>query len=111
MGFEHVVQPGRPRSFLQRHMQLSPQPIEEIEQSPGFGFDNLFHHQLAGAIANRNGNRFLVNIQADILDIATQHAGYLLGGKLILREDHFPQGQVSRLQNHPQRSASLIPPL
>jgi hypothetical protein len=73
-------------------MQLSSQPMQEIEQSAGFGFDDRFHDQLARAIANRNRNRFLVNIQADRLDIATQHAGYLPWGKVILQPDHFPQG-------------------
>jgi len=71
-------------------MQLSSLPIEEIEQSAGFGFDDRFCYQLPGPIQNRHRNRFLVNIQADILDIATQHAGYLLGGKVILQPDHFP---------------------
>ena len=71
-------------------MQLSSQPMQEIEQSAGFGFHDRFHHQLAGAIQNRNCNGFLVNIQADILHIATQHAEYLLGGKVILRMDHYP---------------------
>jgi hypothetical protein len=70
-------------------MQLSTQSIEQIDQSPGFGFDDGFHNQLAGRIANRNGSRFLVNIQADILDIATQHTEYLLGGRVILQRDHF----------------------
>ncbi len=64
--------------------------MQEIEQSAGFGFDDRFHHQLAGAIANRNRNRFLVHVQTDILNIATQHAGYLLGGKVILQPEHFP---------------------
>jgi hypothetical protein len=64
--------------------------MQEIEQSAGFGFDDRFHDQLARAIANRNGSRFFVNIQADILDIATQHTEYLLGGKVILQRDHFP---------------------
>ena len=40
--------------------------------------------QLPRTIYNRNRNCFLVNVQADILDVATQHAGYLLGGKVIL---------------------------
>ena len=61
-------------------MQLPSQPMQEIEQSTGFGFDDRFHYQLAGAIQNRDGHGFLVNIQADILHIATQHAEYLLGG-------------------------------
>src|SRR6202007_388298 len=89
MRLEHVVQPGRPGSFFQGHMQFSSQPMQEIEQSTGFGFDDRFHHQLACAVQNRNCNGFLVNVQPDILHIATQHAEYLLGGKVILQLDHF----------------------
>ena len=84
-------------------MQLASQPMQKIEQSMGFGFDDRFHHQLAGAIKNRDGHGFPVNIQADILHIATQHAEYLLGGKVILWRDHFPQGQVSSLRKPPPR--------
>jgi hypothetical protein len=73
-------------------MQLPSQPVKEIEQSAGFGFDDRFHDQFACAIQNRNRDRFLVNVQPDILDIATRHAEYLLGGKVILARDHFPQG-------------------
>jgi hypothetical protein len=76
-------------------MQLSSQPFQELEQRARFGFDDRFHDQLARAIANRNGNRFLVNIQADILDIATQHVEYLLGEKVLLQSTTFPQGKVS----------------
>src|ERR1700745_3378082 len=78
MRLEQVVQPSRPGSLFQGHMQLSSQPMQEIERSAGFGFDDRFHHQLAGAIQNRNCNGFLVNIQADILHLATQHAEYIL---------------------------------
>jgi hypothetical protein len=80
-------------------MQLSAQPMQEIEHSAGFGFHDRLHDQLPRTIQNRNRNRFLVNVQADILDVATQHAGYLLGGNVILDWDHFPQGQVSYFQN------------
>src|SRR5580704_2359592 len=78
VGLEHVVQPRRPSPFFQRHMQLSAQPMQEIEHSAGFVFHDRLHDQLPRTIYNRNRNRFLVNVQADILHIATQHAGYLL---------------------------------
>jgi len=71
-------------------MQLSPLPMQKIEQSAGFGFDDRFCYQLPGPIQNRHRNRFLVHVQPDILDIATQQAGYLFGGKVILQPDHFP---------------------
>jgi len=94
-------------SLFQRHMQLYSLPIEEIEQSAGFGCDDRFCYQLPGPIQNRHRNRFLVNIQADILDIATQHAGYHLGGKVILQPDHFPSRTERRVG--PCREAPRAP--
>jgi len=57
---EHVIQPGRPGSFFQGHMQLSSRPMQEIDQSAGFGFDDRFHHQLSRAIQNRSCNGLVV---------------------------------------------------
>src|ERR1039457_1885131 len=106
VGFEHVIQPGRPRPFFQCDMQLSPQPMKEIEQSAGFGFNDRLHYQLPGPISNRNHNRFLVHVQPDILDIATPHVA-TSSGNVTFPPDHFPQGEVSSFR----KPTAKMPPL
>jgi hypothetical protein len=51
---EHIVEPSRPAPFFQRHMQLAPQTVQELQHSGCFGFDDGFHHQLAHAVQDCN---------------------------------------------------------
>jgi hypothetical protein len=56
--------------------------VDKLQKAAGFGFHDRLHHQLAIAIPDRNHDRFLVHVHADILKVTT-HVSCLLGGKLI----------------------------
>jgi hypothetical protein len=74
-------------------MQFAPQTVNELQNAAGFGFQNGFHHQLPTAIQDRDYNRFLVHVHADILDVAT-HFSCLLGGRSFVPTLIFSQGKV-----------------
>jgi hypothetical protein len=63
-------------------MQLATQTVEKLQNAASFGFDDGLHDQLPTGIQDRDHNRFLVHVHADILDVAT-HFRCLLGGKII----------------------------
>src|SRR5215510_8864990 len=73
MGFQQVVQPSGRRAFLKSDLQVSAQPVDKLQDHAGFGFDDRFHHYLAGRIPDSNRNAFLVNVHADIF--STDHKG------------------------------------
>jgi predicted xylose isomerase-like sugar epimerase len=66
MGLQEVVQPGSPGAFFKRDVQISVQPVDELQNHAGFCFDDAFHHHLAGGVPHSNRNTFLVHIHADI---------------------------------------------
>src|SRR5215475_14808465 len=77
-------------------MQLAPQTVDKLQNAAGLGFDNRLHDQLATAVEDRDHDRFLVHVHADILNVAT-HFSCLLGGKITRRPtESFPQGKVPR---------------
>jgi len=47
--------------------------VDKLQNHAGFGFDDAFHHHLAGNIHDRNRNTFLVDIHADIF--SADHKG------------------------------------
>jgi hypothetical protein len=47
---QQVIQPSRPRAFFKSDPQASTEPLEKLQNGAGFGFDDAFHHQLAGRI-------------------------------------------------------------
>jgi hypothetical protein len=46
-------------------MQLAPQTVQELQNAAGF---DRFHDQLPALIQDGDRNRFLVNVQPDILN-------------------------------------------
>src|SRR5215470_9153521 len=66
-------------------MQLAPQTVEKLQDAAGFGFHYRLHDQLATAVEDRDHDRFLVHVHADILNVAT-HFSCLLGGKITPRQ-------------------------
>ena len=67
MRLEQVVQPGGTGSFFKGDVQVSAQPLDELQNGCRFRFDDGFHQQLAGGIQDRDRDRCLVNVQANIL--------------------------------------------
>src|SRR5215468_3297084 len=65
-------------------MQLAPQTVEKLQDAAGFGFHYRLHDQLATAVEDRDHDRFLVHVHADILNVTT-HVSCLLGGKIMPR--------------------------
>jgi hypothetical protein len=53
-GFQEVVQPGGPGTFLKGHLHVSAQPIEKLQNGVRFRLDDTFHHDLAGSIPDRD---------------------------------------------------------
>jgi hypothetical protein len=64
---QQVIQPRRPGAFFKCQMQAPAQSMHELKNRIRLGFDDAFHHQLAGRIQNRDRDRVLVNIHPDIL--------------------------------------------
>ena len=69
MRLQQVIQPRRPSAFFKRQIQAPAQTMHELKNRNRLGFDDAFHHQLAGRIQNRDRDRVLVNIHPDILCI------------------------------------------
>ena len=69
MRLRQIVQPGRPGPFLQGHEQTATYAAQKLQKPIRLGFENRFHHQLAGRIQNRSRDRCLVHVQANILGI------------------------------------------
>jgi len=66
VGLQQVIQPGGPGSFLEGHLDLSALPIDKAQDRVRFGFDDAFHHDLAGSIPDRDRDAFLMHVHADI---------------------------------------------
>src|SRR5437660_12284330 len=81
-------------------MQLSPQTLQELQKGSRFGFDDGLHHQLPGAIPYGNGNRFFVNVEPDILDVATHVELPPWGEGDSSQRGSFPQGKVPYSRTH-----------
>src|SRR6266851_5161381 len=60
---EQVVQPGRAGAFFEGHMQAATQAVDNLQKGSRFRLEDGLHHQLAGGIQNRCGDRCLMNIQ------------------------------------------------
>jgi hypothetical protein len=81
-------------------MQLSPKTLQELQKGGGFGFDDGLHHQLPGAIQYGHRDRFFVNVEPDILNVAT-HVELPPWGKVIRgQRGSFPQGKVPYSRTH-----------
>jgi hypothetical protein len=65
--FQQIVQPGRPGSFFKRDLQISAQPLDELQNGARFRLDDAFHHDLSSRIHHGDRNAFPVHIHADIL--------------------------------------------
>src|SRR5712692_4465382 len=76
---QQVVQPSRPGPFFKGDVQAPAQSLDKLENGAGLGFDDGFHHQLARRIQDRDRDRFLVNIQADILCAIHRGCSFLKG--------------------------------
>ena len=72
---QQIVQPGSRGSFFKGDVQISPQPVEKLQNHARFCFDDRFHHHLAERISGGNRNTFLVHIHPDIFNVATLHSG------------------------------------
>src|ERR1700676_4515583 len=76
---QQVVQPGGPGSFFKRHLQVSAQPIDKLQNHAGFRLDHAFPHDLSCTIPHRNRNAFLVDIHTDILFAIHRGRSFLVG--------------------------------
>jgi len=61
--------PGCPCPFLEGDVQIPSQAGKELQDGACLGFDDGFHQQLSPAVHHRQGNRFFVNVHADILQL------------------------------------------
>src|SRR5215472_7661913 len=66
-------------------MQLTPQSVDKLQNAAGLGFHNRFHDQLATAVQDRDHDRFLVHVHADILDVATHSVASLGERSLVIQ--------------------------
>jgi hypothetical protein len=62
VGLEKFSQPGGGSSFYQGHVQTAAQAANKLQNRFGFGFEDSFHHPLAG-ILNGRRERCWMNIQ------------------------------------------------
>jgi hypothetical protein len=61
-----VVRPGGPGFFFKGDVQISPQPIEKLQDHARFRLNEAFHHDLANSIPDRYRNAVLVYIHTNI---------------------------------------------
>jgi len=64
---EQVVQPSRLGSFFKGNQQVSAWPSDKLQNRGGLGFQDGFHHHLAGGIHHRHRDHVFVNVHADVL--------------------------------------------
>ena len=81
-------------------MQLPSLTLQELHKGDRFGFEDGLHHQLPGAIQYRNRNRFFVNVETDILDVAT-HIELPPWGKVVSDNANLPPRR--KCHSSPQR--------
>src|SRR5215472_6140102 len=74
---QQIMQPGCPRPFFPGHVQLVPQAVDKLQNTAGVGFNHRLHYQLATAIQDRDDDRSLVHVHADILNVATHSVASL----------------------------------
>ena len=67
MRLEQVIQPGGGSSFFESHQQTAVQPADELQNRGRFRFEDRLQDQLAGGIQDRNRDRCLMNVHANIL--------------------------------------------
>src|SRR5947209_10950306 len=82
---QQVVQPSRPGPFFKGDVQAPAESLDKLENGAGLGFEDGFHHQLAGRIQDRDRDRFLVNIHADILRAVHTGCSFLEGLRRTLK--------------------------
>jgi predicted RNA methylase len=75
------------------HLTPSVATAKALQNAAGFGCNHGLHHQLATAIQDGYHNRFLVHVNADILDVAT-HLVASLRERSFASTGTFPQGNV-----------------
>src|SRR5579872_2443479 len=91
MRLQQIVEPGGTGAFFEGHQQAALQPGKELQNGGRPGLQDGFHHQLAGRVLNRDGNRCLVNIQTDILFAV--HEGAPFVGCGAMRSQPTPKGR------------------
>jgi hypothetical protein len=65
---QHIVQPSGKRTLFQRYVQHTPQSADEIHDGAGFGLNDRLHHTFPSFIEDRDDDRCLMHIHANILD-------------------------------------------
>src|SRR5262249_42029004 len=79
-------------------MQLAPQTVDKLQNAAGLGLHNRLHDQLATTVEDRDHDRFLVHVHADILNLTT-HVSCLLGGeRSLVSTESFPPRYGAFLQ-------------
>ena len=63
-----------PASLLKDHVQATAEAAEKLENRFRLRFENGLHHQVTAGIANRRGDRCLVNIEPNILGVVHEGA-------------------------------------
>src|SRR5215470_10943386 len=92
-GLQQVVQPGGPGSFFKGDMHVSAQPLDKLYDHARPGFDDTFHHDLAGSIPNRDRDVFLMHVHADIFTTASHKGVLLFGWFLVSTETLLQKGR------------------
>src|SRR3982074_2738033 len=67
MSHDHVIEPGRIRSFFEGDMQHSAQSLQQIQHPSRFRRYYRLHHQFAFNIEHGHADRALVDIQTNVL--------------------------------------------
>src|SRR5271169_746034 len=86
---QQVKQPGGPGSFFKSDMQVPAQPFHKLKNGGRLRFDDRLHNYLPSGIHHRDGNRFFVHVQADILDAV--HIRVSLSVEFCLTTQKLPQ--------------------
>jgi hypothetical protein len=74
---QQIVEPGGAGALFKGHMQRAPQPRQELENGGRFGLQQAFHHQLAALLQDRDRDRCLMHVQANILRTVHQGAPFV----------------------------------
>src|SRR5258708_36425676 len=109
MRLQQVIQPRSPSAFFKRQIQAPAQSMHELKSRIRLGFDDPFHHQLAGRIQNRDRDRVLVNIHPDIL--CAFHRRVLLSDSETTNAYSLIHGATSYIASVSAVWSRLLPPL
>src|SRR5258707_9738429 len=82
--------------------------MHELKNRNRLGFDDAFHHQLAGRIQNRDRDRVLVNIHPDIL--CAFHRRVILSDSETANAHSLIQGATSYIASVSAVRSRLWPP-